>query len=154
MRLLFHCTTQQYSILLENYEPTMMNAVNAHEWVRQAMAEPEVIGGLYWLGMDNKRHELEMKQQGLYAFLLVFQQMMSGQQVHIYFDFDAASDDFICKTGNIPVWLLRVLRFFGMYNPKLTYKEYLKAIDEIKQPRPPVSKPVSEQPDSSRFTMP
>lgn len=147
MRLIYDTVNRRHMIMIENFRPSLDEATKAHEWVKNAMTTPETIGGIFWQDLEENRHLLEMREQGLYTLLLVYQQLASGQPISIVYDYDVAPDYFICNAFNLPKWLLKILRIFGMYKPTLTYKNYLKVIDDL-HTRKQVSKPVPKQSDS------
>lgn len=148
MQIIFNSRTKQNTVLLYNIRPTAESVNQITEWVKEAFSIPETIGGLYWTDLQGRQHQLELRSQNLYAMLLVFQHMMCAQRIALDYDDNSAPDDFISHLFKIPIWWIKIIRLFGLFNKNNTYGAYYKAFNDIASKK--VSKSVPKQSECLR----
>jgi len=127
MKLITNPKMNTNHIVLENYQPTAEDTKIMTQFVADAMNTHEAIGGVYYLDHHGQQHYIEIKNQGLYAFLLTIHSLGARVPLQISFDDSPAPPGMWSQFWGWPQWLLAITTFILQIDTSFkSYFEYVK----------------------------
>lgn len=141
MKLLLDKLLLSNTAVLEDFNPSNRDEALVIRFCQDAVSEPEVLGGIYYESVDCNRHFLELKNQSLFTLLYTLKSIALKLPFQITYDDVIVPAVMLSGLFQQPVWVIKMLQFFGLLPRKITYSDFFK----YAQPSPPISSKVSKQ---------
>lgn len=126
MKLIIDPKTNANHIVLEQYQPNAHDTKIMTQFVSDAMNTHEAIGGIFYIDHQGQQHYIEIKNQGLYAFLLTIHSLGARVPLQISYEEDLAPIDIWAKFWALPKWLLIIVTF--IFRTDNSFKNYFQHV--------------------------